>query len=116
MPLQLRFGGGCSGTAASMQQMNAISDHLYISGSMAIRDSVLKANKISCVISAQLEELRSVYLPLDVELLRVPIDDCPTAPIERYFDLCADKILSVKGMCVVRRGTTDIPGSPPRIT
>uniref|UniRef100_S4S1S4 protein-serine/threonine phosphatase n=1 Tax=Petromyzon marinus TaxID=7757 RepID=S4S1S4_PETMA len=61
-----------------------------ISGRCASNASLLRARGITCVVNASLE-VADARLP-GVRYVRVPVPDCPHAPISRYFDPVAERI------------------------
>ncbi|CAG0883756.1 unnamed protein product [Darwinula stevensoni] len=77
-----------------MSQMAHITDFLFLSGARAVTETNIRGKGITCIVNATRE---LPCLPLsDVDYLKIPVEDLPTAPISDYFHEVSDKIYEVK--------------------
>ncbi|XP_072021938.1 dual specificity protein phosphatase 14-like [Amphiura filiformis] len=91
---------------SQLHHISEITDQLYLTSAYgASSPTALRAKGITCVVNATL----SFQVPTpsnikDIEYIRVPVDDAPSANLSMYFDSIADKIHNVKrarGRCLV---------------
>jgi atypical dual specificity phosphatase len=82
-----------STTAAMFSQLTKITDELYISPAMAVTPDKVRRAGVALIINCTIE-IPIIRIP-DVEVIKINVDDLPTARIGVYFDRCADRIKGV---------------------
>ena len=75
-------------------QLTKITDELYISPAMAVTPEKIRRAGVSLIINCTIE-IPIIRVP-DVEVIKINVDDLPTARIGVYFDRCADRIRAVR--------------------
>ena len=88
-----------------MHHISEITPNLYLTSAYgASSPTALRAKGITCVVNATLSFQVPTPKYTDIEHIRVPVDDVPSANLSLYFDRVADKIYNVKkagGRCLV---------------
>lgn len=93
MPSVLFYRCRCSGLLQSLMSISQVRPGLFLSGlDSALNRSVLSSRNITLVVNASgLEDVS--YPQLDgLQVLNVPVQDQPHAPLRHYFDPVAERI------------------------